>query len=152
MRYVINIFKGTTFLWVLFLMNLFQNYSTGMWLYFCLHGSYGLAWLTKDLTFPDGRFMQKSSIGSNILGFVFLTGYWLIPLPLAAGFGISEPSTGRIVAIVGTYLLGLVLMMGADYQKTTKLKQRPGKTSIIQVLSMTDSSPTVVIQTTWERS
>lgn len=125
-RYVINIFKGSTFLWVLFLMYSFQNYSTGMWLYFFLHGSYGLAWLAKDLWFPDGRFMEKSSLGSNLVCFVFLCGYWLIPLPLAAGYGISEPSKQRIAALVIMYILGLVLMMGADYQKTTTLKKRPG--------------------------
>ena len=28
MRYVINVFKGLTFLWVLFLMAYFNNYST----------------------------------------------------------------------------------------------------------------------------
>jgi hypothetical protein len=60
-----------------------------MWLYFFLHGSYGLAWLAKDLIFPDSRFMQPSALGSNFICFVFLCGYWLIPLPLAAGYGVS---------------------------------------------------------------
>jgi hypothetical protein len=56
MRHVINFFKGTTFLWVLFLMQTYNNYSTGMYLYLCLHGSYGMFWVLKDLTFPDPRF------------------------------------------------------------------------------------------------
>lgn len=130
-RYCINIFKGSTFLWVLLLMYHFQNYSTGMWLYFFLHGSYGLAWLAKDLVFPDRRFLEPAALGSNIICFLLLTCYWLIPLPLAAGYGVTEPSLGRIVVLVGMYLLGLVLMMGADYQKTTKLKQRPGTACLI---------------------
>lgn len=91
-----------------------------------------MAWLAKDLTYPDGRFMQKTSIISNIMGFLFLSGYWFIPVPLAAGYGISNPSTGRIIAISSIYLVGLWLMMVSDYQKSKKLKQRPGTSLVMQ--------------------
>lgn len=122
MRYGINFFKATTFLWVLILMHIFQTNSTGIRLYLCLHGSYGLAWLVKDLTFPDARFKMKASPGSNILAFLFLCAYWLVPIPLAAGYGVSEPSLPRIIAIVLLYLSGLALMLVSDHQKTTKLR------------------------------
>ena len=126
MRYCINTFKGATFLWVIFLMNYFNNYSTGMYLYLTLHGSYGIAWILKDVIFPDGRFMAKASIGSNVLCFLFLCGYWMISVPLAAGYGINEPSKERIVFLVVLYVLGLVLMLGSDYQKAIRLKKQPG--------------------------
>jgi fatty acid desaturase len=133
MRYCINTFKATTFLWVLFLMRLFGTSSTGILLYLCLHGSYGLAWLVKDLTFPDARFKQKASPGSNFLAFLFLCAYWLVPIPLAAGYGVSEPSLPRMAAIVLLYLGGLALMLVSDHQKTTKLRERPGKSPAMQV-------------------
>ncbi len=130
-RHIINAFKGLTFLWVLFLMSNFNNYSTGMYLYLFLHGSYGIFWVAKDLTFPDPRFQQQTSIGSCVLIFLFLTLYWLIPVPLAAGLGVSEPSAARIMLLVGMYALGLVLMLGSDYQKYWALKKKPGRCSLI---------------------
>ncbi len=98
-----------------------------MYLYLALHGTYGFAWLAKDLTFPDSRFMANASIGSNILCFLFLCCYWMIPIPLAAGYGVSNPSNERIVFLVVLYIVGLILMLGSDYQKTMTLKQRKGK-------------------------
>jgi hypothetical protein len=66
-----------------------KNYSTGMYLYLFLHGSYGIFWVIKDLTFPDFKFNVPARVGSSILGFLFLVLYWMIPVPLAAGYGIS---------------------------------------------------------------
>lgn len=126
-RIEVNFFKGTTFLWVWLLMHYFQNYSLSMWLYLLLHGSYGICWVVKDIWFPDARFMQKGSIGSQLVLFVLLALYWMIPVPLAAGYGITNPSTARIAFLIGIYLIGMVLMMGADYQKTTTLRKRKGK-------------------------
>lgn len=56
MRYVINAFKGLTVMYVVLLMWYYQNFSTGMYLYMGLHGSYGMAWLFKDLVFGDKTF------------------------------------------------------------------------------------------------
>ena len=52
--------------------------------------------------------------------------YWMIPLPLAAGYGVTNPSVERIGMLVGMYVGGLVLMMGADYQKYRRLKVKQG--------------------------
>lgn len=46
----------------------------------------------------------------------------MIPVPLAAGYGVENPSWGRIGLLIGMYLLGLILMMGSDYQKYKRLK------------------------------
>lgn len=102
-----------------------------MYLYLFLHGTYGILWIIKDLTFPDPRFLGKASIGSLILTFSFLTLYWLIPLPLAAGLGVTNPSQLRIIFLIVLYISGLILMLGSDYQKFYALKKKPGKTSII---------------------
>lgn len=102
-----------------------------MYLYLGLHGSYGFAWLTKDIIYPDARFMAKASIGSNIICFIFLCCYWLIPVPLAAGYGITNPSINRIFFLISIYIIGLILMMGSDYQKTMRLKKKPGIYNLI---------------------
>ena len=84
-------------------------------------------WIIKDITFPDPRFMAKGSVGSLILTFSFLTLYWLIPLPLAAGLGVTSPSLPRIIFLISLYFSGLILMLGSDYQKFYALKKKPGK-------------------------
>lgn len=150
-RVQVNFFKGTTFLWVWCLMHYFLNYSTSMYLYLFLHGSYGICWVIKDVWFPDARLMQKGSIGSQIVLCILLCSYWMIPVPLAAGYGITNPSIGRITFLVLLYLLGVFLMMGADYQKTTTLRMHKGKGTTIQVLFLMDSSNTPEILITSAR-
>jgi hypothetical protein len=97
-----------------------------MYLYLFLHGTYGICWLIKDLWFPDARLLQKGSIGSQCALFLLLCSYWMIPLPLAAGYGISNPSMNRTIFLVILYLSGVILMMGADYQKTVTLRKKKG--------------------------
>ena len=101
-------------------MYAYNNYSTGMYLYLVLHGSYGIFWVIKDIAFPDSRFDRMASVGSCLATFLFLTLYWFIPVPLAAGLGISNPSTARIVFLLGLYVSGLVLMLGSDYPKISR--------------------------------
>jgi len=83
--------------------------------------------LIKDIIFPDARFMEMASVGSNLICFIFLVGYWLIPVPLALGLGINEPAQSRIQMLVVLYLVGLFLMLGSDYQKTSTLRHKKGK-------------------------
>ena len=94
-----------------------DNCSTGMVLYFFLHGSYGVFWVMKDIAFPDQKWDKPARVGSSLLAFLFLTLYWLIPVPMAAGYGINEPSFARIVFLISIYVTGLILMLGSDYQK-----------------------------------
>jgi hypothetical protein len=70
-------------------MKYFDNYSTSMWLYLFLHGSYGICWVVKDIKFPDRNVLETASIGSHLILFFLLMSYWMIPLPLAAGYGLS---------------------------------------------------------------
>lgn len=97
-----------------------------MWLYLFLHGSYGICWIIKDCIYPDAKVLLPASVGSQCLLFFILIVYWMIPLPLAAGYGISNPSPYRVIFLVVLYLCGLLLMMGSDYQKSITLKKRKG--------------------------
>jgi len=40
--------------------------------------------------------------------------YWTIPLILAAGYGINEPSKARIVTAVISYAIGVCIMLVSD--------------------------------------
>ena len=97
-----------------------------MWVYLFMHGSYGICWVVKDVIFPDEKGKVKGSLLSHLTLIVLLLGYWCIPVPLAMRYGLVNPSTTRMVVIVMVYLLGLVLMMGSDYQKHRILSQRKG--------------------------
>jgi hypothetical protein len=70
-------------------MYIFQNYSKGMYLYLFLHGTYGFAWLTKDIIFPDATFKQMASVGSLSVIVCLLMLYWSIPITIALGLGIQ---------------------------------------------------------------
>lgn len=126
MRYFVNLFKGLTFVWILSLMWYFHNYSASMYLYLFLHGTYGIFWLFKDLTYPDESFKKMASLGSLILVNILLILYWMMPLLIASGQAIQEPTTRRITFCVISYLVGVFLMLGADIQKTATLSKRKG--------------------------
>ena len=46
------------------MMFYYDNFSTAAWIYFCLHGSYGLFWVMKDLMFPDVGFCREQTFFS----------------------------------------------------------------------------------------
>ena len=63
---VINLFKGGMLPYILTLMWYFNNYREEMCLYMCMHGSYGLLWLSRHLTQPDASFARNMTWSSAI--------------------------------------------------------------------------------------
>lgn len=104
----------------------FKNYSNGMKLYLFLHGTYGIFWLLKDLLYPDASFKQMASVGSLIVLTTALCLYWMMPVTIATGYGVQEPTNLRILFCVVTYIIGLILMLGSDIQKTATLAKKKG--------------------------
>ena len=102
-----------------------------MWLYLFIHGTYGIAWITKDIFFPDSTLKTKAAFGSHLLVLIVLCVYWCIPLIIASGYGIQEISETRKWVVICMYLCGLFLMMCSDYQKTSTLAKRKGKVGLI---------------------
>jgi hypothetical protein len=117
----------------------FRNFSTGMFVYLFLHGTYGFAWVWKDICFPDASFKAKGTFGSLIALTSFLLIYWCIPVPLAAGYGISNPPLSRILLVIIMYLGGLYLMLGSDHQKNIILAQRKGKQYKLKLIGLISS-------------
>lgn len=125
-RYIANFYKGSTFIYLILLMNIFQNFSLSTYIYSALHGSYGILWLIKDLCFPDKNFNNKMTIASMIGGFGILSLYWFLDFLEIAGYGITSPSIPRIFFAIILYVFGVVIMMISDCQKYFTLKYKKG--------------------------
>ncbi len=128
--WIINFQKAGTFLVVAWMMYVYQNYSTAAYVYLALHGSYGLVWLIKDLSFPDANWQRKITIGAGVLAFfAVLFWYWVIAWLL-----ISQAQTPNypladnlwFALCIALCVLGCVVMIAADAQKHYTLKYHKG--------------------------
>lgn len=106
----------------------FDNWSIGAWIYAVIHGSYGIMWVIKDLTFPDSSFAGTLSLGSLlsmyglVLGPYYLIGYWVV----SGGDEQKYPSNERIFVALMIYIFGLAFMLLTDAQKYLVLRERKG--------------------------
>ncbi|NES81794.1 MAG: DUF1295 domain-containing protein [Moorea sp. SIO2B7] len=123
-KHPINLHKATTFLFILGLMAIYQNYTIGPWIYLALHGTYGIMWLFKDRIYPDKQWEQEISIGMGIFTFIMLGLYWVAPFILISSN--SEPSPPLIAAAISINLFGVFLHYSSDAQKYYTLKYQPG--------------------------
>jgi protein-S-isoprenylcysteine O-methyltransferase Ste14 len=126
---VINFQKGGTLPFVAALMAWYGNGSAEAWVYLALHGTYGLAWLLKDLAFRDRRWEVRVTLGGAFMAFALVLGpYWLFPWLLISGvLGPRLPAPGWLLALaVGVHTLGLAVMVAADAQKNFLLRVRSG--------------------------
>lgn len=130
LAWVVNAQKAGTFLAIGAMMAWYGNDSTAAWIYLALHGSYGLAWILKDLAFPDPAWQQRVTIGGGLNAFLLVLGwYWFIGWMLISGF--SQPAYPLPVNAwyclsISTCILGCVIMVAADAQKYFTLRARPG--------------------------
>lgn len=122
---VINLQKGGTLPFVLLLMALYDCWGTTAWVYAALHGSYGLLWLLKDRIIPDASWERRVTIAGAVVMWAAALGlYWLFPWLLVSR---AVEAPGWLIATaVLLYAVGVVLMMGADGQKTVTLALRRG--------------------------
>ena len=125
-RYVINVQKGGTVFFMLYLMHAFQNFSLGAWVYTALHGIYGMIWFTKDMIFPDEQFKRKFNLFGLAMGGVVMGAYWYMGYMMMSGIGDNNPSPEKIFWCIWLFVFGVVLMMVADAQKTFTRNVRPG--------------------------
>ena len=123
-KYPINLHKGTTVIFVLGLMLVYQNFTLGPWVYLALHGSYGFLWLLKDRLYPDKRWEQEAPWQLGLIGFAIVSLYWVAPFLLISRR--VEPSLPLVAAAIAFNLLGVFLHFGSDAQKYYTLKYRSG--------------------------
>jgi steroid 5-alpha reductase family enzyme len=124
LKYPINLHKGSTVLYVLTLMFLYDNFSTGAWVYLALHGSYGFLWLLKDRIFPDRQWDENVSIGYGLFAFAALALYWIAPFILISQY--VSPTSSVIGLAVGLNVFGVMLHYSSDAQKYYTLKYKTG--------------------------
>jgi protein-S-isoprenylcysteine O-methyltransferase Ste14 len=134
LAWVINFQKAGTFPFLGFLMWLYADKtpaatSTAAWLYLAMHGSYGLAWLLKDLAFPDPKWQVRITIGGGLYSLSGLGLYWSLGWCLISGHSPSQyplPAPAWFCLCVSLSLLGTVIMVAADAQKYFTLRLAPG--------------------------
>lgn len=126
LSWVINVQKGGTALFVLFLIWLFEARSTAAWVYLALHGTYGLCWVMKDLAFPDPSFQKRVTFGGALMSVLLVLGpYWLAPVVLITA-GREDPGDAFLGLVIAQHTLGLAIMMASDAQKYFTLRLRRG--------------------------
>ena len=122
----INLQKGGTLPFCLFLMWYYQNYSTAAYFYTATHGAYGLVWLLKHCAFGDAQWNTKVTLGGAVWMVLLVLGpYWLAPWLLmsrtAPAAGAAQCAAGCLVSVVGQ-----CVMMASDAQKTFTLAHKKG--------------------------
>tara|TARA_Y100001970_G_scaffold282835_1_gene396642 strand:+ start:2060 stop:2674 length:615 start_codon:yes stop_codon:yes gene_type:complete len=115
LNHVINMHKGTTMFFVIYLMIVFDNFSSASWIYLALHGTYGILWIIKDYIYPDKSFQNRISFPIGIITFLFLSLYWIAPLLLISS-NIEPP--GSIISLsISLNIIGVFLHFVSDAQK-----------------------------------
>ena len=123
--HAINVQKFVTVFFIFGLMNYYDNFSLGAWVFLGLHGTYGYTWVVKDLAFPNKSFEQRVTIGSLVAIYCGLNlAYWSLPWLFISRH--VEPSGPLIFTAVAMHTLGVAWMVAADVQKNCMMKYRKG--------------------------
>jgi protein-S-isoprenylcysteine O-methyltransferase Ste14 len=132
--WLINFQKGATFPFLGSLMWFYSGRtpaatSTSAWVYLSIHGSYGLAWLLKDLAFPDSSWQTRITWLSGIYVLVGLGLYWTFGWLLISGTARPHyplPAPAWFCVCISSCILGTVIMIAADAQKYFTLRSARG--------------------------
>ena len=130
-KYFIDIHKGLTSVFILFLMYYFNSWDNLIaWIYLSLHGTYGILWILKSRIFPDKQWENKTSIWYGLFIWSGLSLYWVSPYIIITGnhflpFNISINPI-YISCCITLYIFGIFLHFTSDMQKYINLKLNPG--------------------------
>lgn len=132
--WIINAQKAGTFLFLGALMAFYAGRtpaatSTAAWIYLAMHGSYGLAWLIKDLAFPDPGWQVRVTWGAAACGALGLALYWSFGWLLISGTAQPHyplPEAAWFCLCISLCLVGSVIMIAADAQKFYTLRLQRG--------------------------
>jgi len=124
-KYPIDFAKSITWLVVLVLIYNFNQFSNlTAWIYFCLHGSYGIMWVMKSNIFPDKNWERKSGIPYTIMILLGLMVYWIPAFIITMT---SHEASLKIIAIsIIMFSFGVFYHFASDMQKYIFLKNNSG--------------------------
>lgn len=127
--WVINTEKYAAILSFAFLMWYYENFSQACWIYLGLHTGYSLGWIMKHYAYPDKSWEVKVTYGGALfiwfgaIGWYLVMGWVLASRTTTADYPIS--SEAWLALSVAVCLIGSVLMLAADAQKSFCLKHKP---------------------------
>lgn len=132
--WVINTQKAGTFFFLGFLMWYYADKtpaatSAAAWIYLAMHGTYGLTWLLKDMTFPDPNWQKRITISSSIFAMGALAMYWSFGWLLISGTATPHyplPDNAWYCLCISLCTFGSVIMVTADAQKYFTLRIKRG--------------------------
>ena len=114
-KFVIDTMKGLTSPVIAALMVQHDNWSIGACTYLALHGSYGALWVLKSQIFPDPRWETKLTATGVLVCGTWMALYWSGGASLII---LRTPVSNERAALATVmYVLGVVLMLGADGQR-----------------------------------
>jgi protein-S-isoprenylcysteine O-methyltransferase Ste14 len=128
--WIINFQKAGTFVFLGLLIWYYDNQTLAVWIYLAMHGSYGLVWILKDVSFPDPNWQKKITIAGGLMAFFgVLFWYWVIGWLLISG--VAQPiypvsDQFWFCVCISLCILGSVIMMVSDAQKYYTLKYHKG--------------------------
>ena len=94
------------------------------WVYFCLHGSYGIMWVSKSYIFPDKTWESKVGIPYALLILIGLVLYWAPAFIITSSA--HQASLEIIVLAICTFSIGVFYHFASDMQKFIFLKYQSG--------------------------
>ena len=130
LAWVIDFQKAGTFPFLGLLMAWYGDAGAAAWVYLGLHGGYGVAWIIKDIAFPDPAWQRRATIGGGLASFsLVLAWYWSFGWLLISGvskptYPLPEPAW--FCLCITLVLVGTAIMIAADAQKYFTLRLRPG--------------------------
>lgn len=127
LSWVINAQKAGTALWVAAWMAHYNRFTPEAWVYLALHGTYGVLWLLKDVTFPDPRWQRRVTFGGAFFSVALVLGpYWSFSWLMLSDAARAPASGTGLALAIALHTVGVALMLGADAQKYFTLKLERG--------------------------
>jgi steroid 5-alpha reductase family enzyme len=124
-KYPIDFAKSITWLVVIGLIYYFNQFNNlTAWIYFCLHGSYGIMWVMKSNIFPDKTWEKKAGIPYTMLIIFGLMIYWAPAFIITVSS--HEASFEIIVGAIILFSFGIFYHFVSDMQKYIFLKYNSG--------------------------
>ena len=124
-KYPIDFAKSITWLVVIGLIYYFNQFNNlTAWIYFCLHGSYGIMWVMKSNIFPDKTWEKKAGIPYTMLIIFGLMIYWAPAFIITVSS--HEASFEIIVGAIILFSFGIFYHFVSDMQKHIFWKYNSG--------------------------
>ena len=130
-KHFIDIHKGITPLFILFLITYYNSWSNPVaMIYLVLHGVYGILWISKSYIFPDKQWEQSTGVAYGLFIWMGLSLYWISPFIITSGIRILpfniKQSFIYFSICIAIYIIGVFLHFVSDMQKYVHLKLNPG--------------------------